>query len=107
MDANNQANAVNQANDRQMEQLLRRFRSKNDLYRYLNESIVSTSYQYVTTLYFHIHSHISLPVASLSATLEGMYTAVYAVNPGQSEELFPQELSQTLEDSDLARAECV
>ena len=93
MDANNQANAANQANDRQMEQLLRRFRSKNDLYRYLNEYIVSTRCQYVRTLYFHIHSHISLSVASLSATLEGMFAAVYAANPGKSEKLFPQEFS--------------
>jgi len=42
MDANQQADQAAQPNDRQMEQLLRRFRSKNDLFKYLNEAIVST-----------------------------------------------------------------
>ena len=40
MDANAQPNAAAHQ-DNQMAQLLRRFRSKNDLYKYLNEALVS------------------------------------------------------------------
>ena len=50
MEANQQQNDGGGPNNNQLEQLLRRFRSKNDLYKYLNEAVVSIPLQFTIWL---------------------------------------------------------
>ena len=90
----------NQLGDGQLNQLMRRFRNKKDLYRYLDCNLVS-----VIDAHFNFDRDC-VSVANTPSEAEGMLVALLVVDLEQPEGVLPKKPGQELEGAAAARAGC-
>ena len=86
---NNNANNI-QLNDDQIQALMKKFRCKSDLYKYLDRVVVSLLIWYIICFYF---------VVNLSSQRKIMSPVFLALNSFKLETTFNEEFSEDIKNS--------